>query len=134
MKRFLLATLAVMLIVPSAFAVPALQSLAGRGYTPLLVVTPPPRRAGRGRRLQQVPLAQMAEDLQIPLHRTNDVNGRTSRGEIEAVTDGRTWRIEEGTIYALDRHDEHYLRADPGSDLRLVCVFNPPLTGRDKPG
>ncbi|MFZ0485523.1 MAG: ectoine synthase [Arenicellales bacterium] len=53
------------------------------------------------------------------------------RGEIEAVTDGRTWRIEEGTIYALDRHDEHYLRADPGSDLRLVCVFNPPLTGRE---
>lgn len=52
-------------------------------------------------------------------------------GEVETVADGRTWPIAEGTIYALDRHDEHYLRADPGSDLRLVCVFNPPLTGRE---
>lgn len=53
------------------------------------------------------------------------------RGEIEAISDRRTWRITEGTIYALNRHDEHYLRADPGSDLRLVCVFNPALTGRE---
>ena len=68
-----------------AFAVPALQSLAGRGYAPRLVVTPPPRRAGRGRRLMQVPLAQEADNLQVPLHRTNDVNGRTSRDEIEAM-------------------------------------------------
>jgi len=32
-------------------------------------------------------------------------------------------------MYALDRHDEHYLRAR--SELKLVCVFNPPLTGRE---
>ncbi|MDA1194128.1 MAG: methionyl-tRNA formyltransferase [Planctomycetota bacterium] len=67
------------------FAVPALRSLVGAGMTPRLIVTPPPRRAGRGRRMQQVPLAQEADTLQIPLHRTNDVNGRTSRDEIEHV-------------------------------------------------
>ena len=67
------------------FAVPALQSLAGGGYAPRLVVTPPPRRAGRGRRAKPVPAARETEVLQLPLHRTNDVNGRTSRSEIEAM-------------------------------------------------
>ena len=68
-----------------AFAVPALRSLVGAGFTPRLVVTPPARRAGRGRRMLQVALAQEAETLQLPLHRTNDVNGRTSRDEIEHI-------------------------------------------------
>ena len=67
------------------FAVPALRSLVGAGFTPRLIVTPPPRRAGRGRRVKQVPLAQEAETLQLPLHRTNDVNGRASRDEIQRI-------------------------------------------------
>lgn len=50
-------------------------------------------------------------------------------GEIETVADGRRHVIRPGVMYALDRHDEHYLRAR--SEMRLVCVFNPPLTGRE---
>lgn len=50
-------------------------------------------------------------------------------GEIETVADGRKYAIRPGVMYALDRHDEHYLRAR--SELKLVCVFNPPLTGRE---
>jgi L-ectoine synthase len=50
-------------------------------------------------------------------------------GEIETVADGRRYEIRPGVMYALDRHDEHYLRAR--SELKLVCVFNPPLTGRE---
>ncbi len=50
-------------------------------------------------------------------------------GEIETVADGRRYAIRPGVMYALDRHDEHYLRAR--SELKLVCVFNPPLTGRE---
>ena len=34
-----------------------------------------------------------------------------------------------GTIYALDKHDSHYLCASPDEDLRLVCMFTPALTG-----
>ena len=67
------------------FAVPALRSLVGAGLRPRLVVTPPPRRAGRGRRMKQVAVAREAETQEIPLHRTRDVNGRTSRREIEAI-------------------------------------------------
>jgi len=30
-------------------------------------------------------------------------------------------------IYVLDKHDNHLLRAR--SELKLACVFNPPLVG-----
>lgn len=50
-------------------------------------------------------------------------------GEIETVADGKVYQIKPGTMYALNLHDEHYLRAR--KDLRLVCVFNPPVTGRE---
>lgn len=50
-------------------------------------------------------------------------------GEVVTVADGRVHVISPGMMYALDRHDEHYLRAH--RELRLICVFNPPLTGRE---
>ncbi len=68
------------------FAVPSLQSLVGAGLAPQLVVVPPPRPAGRGQRRREVPLAEEAERLQLPIHRTSDVNGRTSREAIEETT------------------------------------------------
>lgn len=37
--------------------------------------------------------------------------------------------IKPGTLYALDSHDRHILKAH--SELRLICVFNPPVTGRE---
>lgn len=67
------------------FAVPTLRSLVAARWSPRLVITPPPRRAGRGRGARQVPLAQAADDLQLPLHRTNDVNGRASLAEVAAA-------------------------------------------------
>ena len=48
-------------------------------------------------------------------------------GEIEPLGGGETRPITPGTLYALDRHDPHLLRAR--TRLRLVCVFNPALTG-----
>lgn len=53
------------------------------------------------------------------------------RGEVVDVKTGKTYPIVPGTLYALDQHDEHILRAT-SSDLRLVCVFNPPLTGQER--
>lgn len=50
-------------------------------------------------------------------------------GEVETVKDGKVWPIEKDTIYVLDQHDEHYLRAK--TDMRMVCVFNPPITGQE---
>lgn len=48
-------------------------------------------------------------------------------GEVETESDGRVHPIEPGTVYALDRHDKHILRAH--TRLRMVCVFNPPVSG-----
>jgi len=49
-------------------------------------------------------------------------------GEIETTEDGAVYPIKPGTLYALDKHDRHYLRAYE-KDLRLLCVFNPALVG-----
>lgn len=49
-------------------------------------------------------------------------------GEIEVI-DGETHRIFPGMMYALNGHERHVLRAH--SELRLLCVFNPPVTGRE---
>ena len=53
----------------------------------------------------------------------------SGNGEIEDLGTGLKHKIDDGTLYALDKHDRHVLRAE--TDLRLVCVFNPPLTGRE---
>lgn len=47
--------------------------------------------------------------------------------EIEEKATGRHHRLVPGTVYALDRHDAHVVRVR--APLRLVCIFNPPLTG-----
>lgn len=51
------------------------------------------------------------------------------RGEIEVVGDGTVYPVAAGTMYALDGHERHRLRAE--TDLRMVCVFNPPCTGQE---
>lgn len=50
-------------------------------------------------------------------------------GEVETTADGVVHPITPGTIYILDKHDKHLLRAS--KDLKLACVFNPPLNGRE---
>lgn len=50
-------------------------------------------------------------------------------GEVEVIPGRGVYQIAPGTVYALDRHERHLLRAR--SALRLVCVFNPPCTGRE---
>lgn len=51
-------------------------------------------------------------------------------GEIEVVQTGDVFPIEAGTIYALNGNEKHYLRGGK-KDMRMVCVFNPPVTGRE---
>ena len=51
-------------------------------------------------------------------------------GEVELVQTGEIIPIAPGTLYALDQHDRHLLRAHD-RDMRLLCVFNPPLVGRE---
>lgn len=50
-------------------------------------------------------------------------------GEIK-IEAGDTYPIAPGTLYALDQHDPHYLRA--WTDMRLISVFNPPIKGNER--
>jgi len=53
----------------------------------------------------------------------------SGEGEIETLADGKVYPIAPGTVYALDQHDKHILRAK--TELKMACVFNPPVTGRE---
>jgi len=68
----------------SAFAAVVLRSLAATAHRPALVVTPPDRRRGRGRRLAAPPVAEAAGELGLELHQTEDVNLDASRTAIAA--------------------------------------------------
>jgi L-ectoine synthase len=50
-------------------------------------------------------------------------------GEIEDLKSGEVHPIKDGTLYLLNNHDEHLLRGF--SEMRLICAFNPPVTGRE---
>lgn len=50
-------------------------------------------------------------------------------GEIVSVESEKKYPIKPGVLYALDKHDDHYLTAT--TDLKLVCVFSPALTGQE---
>ncbi|KZZ26805.1 L-ectoine synthase, partial [Oleiphilus sp. HI0081] len=53
----------------------------------------------------------------------------SGEGEIENLEDGKVHPISAGTIYVLDKHDKHILRAF--KEMKMACVFNPPLNGKE---
>ena len=50
-------------------------------------------------------------------------------GEGEVEANGLVHSIQPGTMYALNNHEKHYLRAK--TKLRLICIFTPPLQGHE---
>lgn len=50
-------------------------------------------------------------------------------GEITDLATGETHQLRPGSLYLLDNHDKHEVR--PRTQMRTVCVFNPPITGRE---
>lgn len=50
-------------------------------------------------------------------------------GELEDLETGEVHQIADGTMYCLDGHERHILRAH--TDLRMICVFDPPVTGQE---
>ena len=54
----------------------------------------------------------------------------SGNGSILDKATGETHQISDGTLYALDKHDPHTLRGGT-EDMRLICAFNPPVTGAE---
>ncbi|TBL68497.1 ectoine synthase [Paenibacillus thalictri] len=50
-------------------------------------------------------------------------------GEIEVLATGTIYPIQPGTLYVLNGHEKHLLRGK--SQMRMICVFNPPTTGQE---
>ena len=50
-------------------------------------------------------------------------------GELEDKETGEVHQLKPGSLYLLDGHEHHQLR--PRTLMRTVCVFNPPVTGRE---
>jgi methionyl-tRNA formyltransferase len=66
----------------SEFASTVLRALAGTPHRPALVVTPPDRRRGRGRRMASPPAADAAREIGIEVLQAEDVN---APGAVERI-------------------------------------------------
>jgi len=51
-------------------------------------------------------------------------------GSVETIADGKRYELGPGVVYALNEHDDHWLCGGE-KPLRVICVFNPPLTGQE---
>lgn len=60
-------------------------------------------------------------------HHLEAVFVMSGTGSIRDLETGDRHELTPGTLYALDRHDRHTLRAE--TELVTACVFNPPVTG-----
>ena len=50
-------------------------------------------------------------------------------GELTDKDNDVTYKLGPGSVYVLNGHEHHQLR--PRTEMRTVCVFNPPVTGRE---
>jgi len=48
-------------------------------------------------------------------------------GTVEDLESGVVHTIKPGTLYAMNEHDRHRIRA--GTRMRIIATFTPPLTG-----
>jgi len=62
-------------------------------------------------------------------HHVEAVYCLEGEGEVESLEDHRVYALAPGTLYVLDGHERHQVRAR--TPLRMVCVFTPPCTGHE---
>lgn len=77
-------------------------------------------------------ITRIFKDAVLHMHYQNHIESVyciSGFGEIKDVASGTIHAIEPGTIYVLDKHDKHILRAF--EEMEMACVFNPPLMGRE---
>tara|TARA_R110001583_G_scaffold16518_11_gene67641 strand:+ start:3139 stop:3555 length:417 start_codon:yes stop_codon:yes gene_type:complete len=72
-------------------------------------------------------------NTETPIHYQNHLESvycMSGNGEVETLSDGKVYKIDAGTLYILDKHDNHLLRGG-SEDMKMACVFNPPLNGKE---
>jgi methionyl-tRNA formyltransferase len=96
----------------SEFAVAVLRRLAASPHRPVLVVTPPDRPRGRGRKLATPPAAAATGELGIELHQTGRVS---EQGSVERI---RASGAEVGVVCAFGQ----LIREPLLSELEMLNV------------
>lgn len=69
---------------------------------------------------------------QTEMHYVNHVESVycvEGEGTLFDLTNDVTHPLSPGTLYVLDGHERH--RVDAVTDLRMICVFTPPVTGSE---
>jgi len=87
------------------------------------------RRDGLGFSLHDTTVAAGTE---LTLHYKHHLEAcylLAGEAELTDLATGKRHDLRPGSMYALDQHDRHTLRVR--SELHLVCVFNPALTGAE---
>ncbi len=72
------------------------------------------------------------KDAELHMHYKNhfeSVYCISGKGSIEDLATGEVHQIGPGTMYALNLHDKHILRAE--EEMIMACCFNPPVTGNE---
>jgi len=70
------------------------------------------------------------KNTEIKMHYQNHLESVyciSGKGKILDIQENKTYEIEPGVLYALNKHDEHILYCD--EEMQLACVFNPPVIG-----
>jgi L-ectoine synthase len=102
------------------------RDVAGNGWRSRRLLL---RRDGMGFSLHDT-LVQAGAEMEMEYrHHLEACYVLEGEAEVEDLASGERHALRPGTVYALDRHDRHVMRV--ASDLRLVCVFNPALTGTE---
>jgi len=100
------------------------RDVAGDGWRSRRLLV---RRDGLGFSLHDTTVAAGA-DLELEYrHHLEACYCLEGEAELTDLATGAAHAIRPGIVYALDQHDHHRLRVS--RDLRLVCVFNPALSG-----
>ncbi|NMN94581.1 ectoine synthase [Antrihabitans stalactiti] len=50
-------------------------------------------------------------------------------GKLVDLDNDRVYDLGPGSMYLLNGHERH--RVEPRTEMRMLCVFNPPVTGRE---
>jgi L-ectoine synthase len=103
------------------------RDVEGPGWRSLRLLL---KRDGMGFSLHETIVPAGAELRLWYKHHLEAVYCVGGNGTVEDLATGEVHRIEDGVLYALDRHDRHVVRGGT-EDMRLVCAFNPPVTGRE---
>ena len=124
----------------SVFAVDVLGALAASPHAPVLVVTPPDRPRGRGRRTAPPPAAVAARDLGLPVLQAESVNDPAAVAAIADAAPDVVGVCEFGQLIRepllsqylmLNVHPSLLPRWRGAAPIERALMAGDPVTGRD---